>query len=248
MFICTSELHCTWIACCSWLHAVPELPVNTQIIYATSLWKMRLWSNGFLSVRLQNYKCKVILVRYHQPVLWNFTSSHQHACLSHRMPVPNHHHPPKETSGFHSRDSLFNVKAGLSTARTHWAGAPQEGQQIATHRNQDHHVVKIQAESRGSGKGQGGLEHRRKERLLLYLSIQQVRTVPVHFSRMSKWTLGQLPASLSHPLSVTSIPGQYLCQREKMNWTYLLQLRNSHDSGLEMIGDMFTNVNKIMVQ
>lgn len=45
-----------------------DLPVCRQIIYATSLWKVRLWSSCFLRVRLQNYKWKVIKVRYLQAV------------------------------------------------------------------------------------------------------------------------------------------------------------------------------------
>lgn len=134
------------------------LPVNMQIIYATSLWKRRLWSNGFLSERLQNYKCKVILVRCHQSVLWNSLIPTNMPALTTAFQYPTIAIHQRRPLGSIPRDSSFNVKAELSTVGTHWAGAPQEGQQIATHRNQDHHAVKIQAESRGSGKGQGGLE------------------------------------------------------------------------------------------
>lgn len=199
MFICTGKWHCTPNRLLSMVASFAMLPVNMQIIYATSLWKRRLWSNGFLSERLQNYKCKVILVRCHKSVFWNSLIPTNMPALATAFQYPTIAIYQRRPLDSIPRDSSFNVKAELSTVGTHWAGAPQEGQQIATHRNQDHHAVKIQAESRGSGKGQGGLEQKRKKRLRLYLSIQQVRTGPVYFSRMSKWTL----RSDFLPLSVT---------------------------------------------
>lgn len=61
--------------------------------------------------------------------------------------------------------SSVNVEFDIVVVETHWASAPYEWQQIATHRNQDQQAVKIQAASRGSGPGQWWLEERKKRHI-----------------------------------------------------------------------------------
>lgn len=186
--------------------------------------------------------------------LRKFTHSHQHVLTtSHQHPaIIIHQRRPLASIAkdlvLSFKYSFFNVKVECKTAGTHWAGAPQEGEQISTHRNQDHHAVKIQAQSRCSGQGQGSLEQGRKERLLLYLSIEQVRTAPVYSSKTMDTRRGPCTPLSSSLIHLAYQANLSVSKQRKMCWTYLNELRNPHKSGLQLLGDIFTNVSKNKIQ
>lgn len=83
-------------------------------IYATSLWKVRLWSSCFLRVCLKNYQFKVIKVRRLQAALGNSLGHNQHGHTRYANTTRPCSPPwlPKETSGFHAQ--------GLGVGLSYW--------------------------------------------------------------------------------------------------------------------------------
>lgn len=247
MFICTVKWHCTLNRLLSMVASFAMLPVNMQIIYATSLWKRRLWSNGFLSERLQNYKCKVILVRCHQSVFWNSLIPTNMPALTTAFRYPTITIYQRRPLGSIPRDSSFNVKAELSTAELTEQAPLRKDSRL---RHTGIRIImllkfKQKAEARAKAKA---VWNRGEKRDLDFISASS--RWGLFRSTFLGWANGHWGAisCLSQSLSLSNQHTRPVCQRETMGWTYLLELRDSHDSGLEMLGDIFTNVNKNKVQ
>lgn len=230
MFICTVKWHCTLNRLLSMVASFATLPVNMQIIYATSLWKRRLWSNGFLSERLQNYKCKVILVRCHQSVFWNSLIPTNMPALTTAFRYPTITIYQRRPLGSIPRDSSFNVKAELSTVELTEQMPLRKDSRLRHTGIRIIMLLKFKQKAEARAKAKAVWNRGEKKRLRLYLSIQQVRTIPVYFSRMSKWTLRSdfLPLSVTlsqQPAYQASLPKRdnglnLLTRIERFSWQW----------------------------